>query len=100
MATLMRSPSTGTKAGVTTPCPTPPCRRLEVVVQSTGRLGSALSNAVAEAFNSTVKVEYVHRRRFRTRGAARLKVTTRIVDFYNGRRCQCRTELSKGSNDE
>ncbi|MBF8194054.1 transposase [Nonomuraea sp. K274] len=43
-------------------------------------------NAAAEALNSTLKVEYVHRQRFRTRAEARLKIATWIVDFYNLRR--------------
>ncbi|MBX6722664.1 MAG: transposase, partial [Dactylosporangium sp.] len=54
--------------------------------QSMGRVGSALDNAAAEAFNSTIKVEYIHRQRFRTRAEARLKIATWIVDFYNSRR--------------
>ncbi|MCP2353693.1 transposase InsO family protein [Nonomuraea thailandensis] len=58
------------------------CRRLGVV-QSMGRVGCALDNAAAEAFNSTLKVEYVHRHRFRTRAEARLKIATWIADFYN-----------------
>jgi putative transposase len=61
------------------------CRRLGVL-QSMGRVGSALDNAAAEAFNSTIKVEYIHRHRFRTRAEARLKISTWIVDFYNVRR--------------
>ncbi|WP_271217637.1 integrase core domain-containing protein [Streptosporangium carneum] len=56
-----------------------PCRRLGVV-QS---MGCALDNAAAEAFNSTLKVEYVHRHQFRTRAEARLKIATWIADFYN-----------------
>ncbi len=51
-----------------------------------GRVGSALDNAAGEAFNSTIKVEYIHRHRFRTRAEARLKISTWIVDFYNTRR--------------
>ncbi|TMR36920.1 integrase core domain-containing protein [Nonomuraea zeae] len=58
------------------------CRRLGVI-QSMGRVGCALDNAAAEAFNSTLKVEYVHRHRFRTRAEARLKIATWIADFYN-----------------
>jgi putative transposase len=61
------------------------CRRLGVH-QSMGRVGSALDNAAAEAFNSTIKVEYIYRHRFRTRTEARLKISTWIVDFYNARR--------------
>ncbi|GAA4965300.1 hypothetical protein HD597_005527 [Nonomuraea thailandensis] len=48
-----------------------------------GRVSCALDNAAAEAFNSTLKVEYVHRHRFRTRAEARLKIATWIADFYN-----------------
>jgi transposase InsO family protein len=61
------------------------CRRLGVL-QSMGRVGSALDNAAAESFNSTIKVEYIHRHRFPTRAEARLKISTWIVDFYNLRR--------------
>jgi transposase InsO family protein len=61
------------------------CRALGVL-QSMGRVGCALDNAAAEAFNSTIKVEYIHRHRFRTRAEARLKISTWIVDFYNTRR--------------
>jgi transposase InsO family protein len=61
------------------------CRKFGVI-QSMGRVGSALDNAAAEAFNSIIKVEYVHRHRFRTRAEARLKIATWIVDFYNARR--------------
>ncbi|MDP9842333.1 transposase InsO family protein [Streptosporangium lutulentum] len=56
------------------------------VVQSMGRVGCALDNAAAESFNSTLKVEYVHRHRFRARAEARLKIATWIADFYNARR--------------
>ncbi|WP_431934575.1 IS3 family transposase [Nonomuraea jabiensis] len=58
------------------------CQRLGVV-RSMGRVGCALDNAAAEAFNSTLKVEYVHRHRFHTRAEARLKIATWIADFYN-----------------
>ena len=51
-----------------------------------GRVGSCLDNAVAEASYSTIKVEYIHRHRFRTRAEARLKIATWITDFYNPRR--------------
>lgn len=37
------------------------------VLEPHTRVGTALDNAVSEAFNSTIKVEYVHRNRFRTR---------------------------------
>lgn len=61
------------------------CGRLGVV-QSMGRVGCALDNAAAEAFNSIIKVEYIHRQQFRTKADARLKIATWIVDFYNLRR--------------
>ncbi|MFF4625710.1 hypothetical protein [Nonomuraea jabiensis] len=54
------------------------CQRLGVI-QSMGRVGCALDNAAAEAFYSTLKVEYVHRHRFRTRAEARLKIATSIT---------------------
>ncbi|MGP3683177.1 IS3 family transposase [Streptomyces sp. IBSNAI002] len=61
------------------------CDRLGVV-QSMGRVGSCFDNAAAEAFNSTVKTEYIHRHRFTTRAEARIKIATWIADFYNTRR--------------
>ncbi|MFI9576366.1 IS3 family transposase [Microbispora rosea] len=56
------------------------------VVQSMGRVGCALDNAAAESFNSTLKVELVHRHQFATRDQARVKIATWIADFYNTRR--------------
>ncbi len=61
------------------------CRKLGVS-QSMGRVGSCFDNAVSEAFNSVLKVEYVHRHAFRTRTEARIKIATWITDFYNARR--------------
>ncbi|KOU53637.1 transposase [Streptomyces sp. WM6378] len=58
------------------------CGRLGVV-QSMGCVGSALDNAAAESFHSTIKVEYIRRHRFTTRAEARLKIATWIVDFFN-----------------
>ncbi|MEV0537994.1 integrase core domain-containing protein, partial [Kitasatospora sp. NPDC050463] len=60
------------------------CDRLGVV-QSMGRMGSALDNA-AESFNSLIKVDYIHRQHFSTRDQARIKIATWITDFYNTRR--------------
>lgn len=56
------------------------------IIQSMARVGSALDNAVAEAFNSTIKVEYIHRHRFATREQARTQISTWITGFYNPRR--------------
>ncbi len=39
--------------------------------------------SAAESFNSTLKVEFVHRHRFATRAEARIRVATWIADFYN-----------------
>ncbi|MGW3955434.1 integrase core domain-containing protein [Streptomyces sp. NPDC004752] len=61
------------------------CRKLGVI-QSTGRVGSCFDNAVSEAFNSVLKVEYVHWPAFRTRTEARIKIATWITDCYNARR--------------
>jgi putative transposase len=53
------------------------------IVQSMGRVGSALDNAAAESFNSTLKVEFVHRQHFKTQAEARIKIATWIADFNN-----------------
>jgi transposase InsO family protein len=61
------------------------CTRLGVV-QSMGRVGSALDHAAAEAVNSTIKVELVHRRQYATRAAARAEIGAWISGFYNTHR--------------
>ncbi len=63
-------------------------KRLEEVgiVPSMGRTGSALDNAMAESFVSTLKVEMVDRHRFPTREAARVAIFEYIEAFYNRRR--------------
>lgn len=61
------------------------CARMGVV-QSMGRVASALDNAVSESFNSVLKVEYVCRHTFATRAEARLRIATWITGFYNTRR--------------
>jgi len=61
------------------------CDRLGMV-QSMGRVGSALDDAAAESFNSLIKVEYIHRRQLASRTDARLKIATWITGFYNPRR--------------
>jgi len=55
------------------------------VVQSMGRVGSALDNAAAESFNSTLERELLSRRRFVTKAQARRQVA-RFIDLYNHRR--------------
>ena len=60
-------------------------KRLEEVgiVPSMGRVGSALDNAMAESFVSTLKAELVDRHRFPTRAAARVAIFEYVEGFYN-----------------
>jgi transposase InsO family protein len=60
------------------------CKSLEVI-QSMGRVGSALDNAAAESFNSTLEHELLSRRHFATKDQARREVA-RFIDAYNHRR--------------
>jgi putative transposase len=55
------------------------------VVQSMGRVGSALDNAAAESFNSTLEWELLSRRHFTTKAQARAEVA-RFIDRYNHHR--------------
>ena len=58
------------------------CRSLGVL-QSMGRVGSALDNAAAESFFSTLEHELLSRRQFATRDEARHVVAGWIDRFYN-----------------
>ncbi len=60
-------------------------KRLEEVgiVPSMGRTGSALDNAMAESFVSTLKAELVDRHRFPTREAAKIAIFEYVEGFYN-----------------
>jgi len=60
------------------------CERLGIS-QSMGRPGSALDNAVIEAWHSTLELELRSREHFATRAQARAKVAT-WIDDYNQRR--------------
>ncbi|MGH9243134.1 MAG: transposase [Acidimicrobiales bacterium] len=62
------------------------------VTQSMGRVGSALDNAAAESFNSTLEWELLSRRRFVTKDEARREVA-RCVDVYNHRRRHSSCEM-------
>ena len=55
------------------------------VVQSMGRVGSALDNAAAESFNSTLEFELLSRRHFASKDAARRQIAG-YIDRYNHRR--------------
>lgn len=61
------------------------CRR-NGVRQSMGRVASALDNSVAEAFNSTLKIELVHRTVFTTKEQARQVIGDWISTWYNTKR--------------
>jgi len=62
-----------------------------------GRVGSALDNAAAESFNSTLEFELLSRRRFATKGEARREVA-RFIDRYNRLRRHSSCEM-KPPND-
>ena len=55
------------------------------VLQSMGRVASALDNAAAESFNSTLEWELLSRRHFATKDQARREVAE-FIDPYNHRR--------------
>lgn len=61
------------------------CDRLGIV-QSMGRVGSALDNAAIESFFSTLEHELLSRRDFATKLEARREVAVWIDQFYNPRR--------------
>ncbi len=61
------------------------CTKLKIR-QSMGRVGSALDNAAAESFFSTLEHERLTRRTYATRAEARRDVARWIDEFYNPRR--------------
>jgi transposase InsO family protein len=67
------------------------CRKLGVT-QSMGRVGSALDNAAAESFNSTLEHELLSRQRFSTQSDAR-RAVARFIDSYNHRRRHSSCEM-------
>lgn len=56
------------------------------VLPSMGRVGSAVDNAMAESFVSTLKAELVHGRQWPTKEAARSAIFEYLEAFYNRRR--------------
>ena len=62
-----------------------PCHRAGIT-QSMGRTGSALDNAVAEAFNSTLEFELLRHSHFSTREQARQAVAAWIDEYNTVRR--------------
>jgi putative transposase len=61
-------------------------------VQSMGRVGSALDNAAAESFNSTLEFELLSRRHLATKDQARREVAA-FIDAYNHRRRHSSCEM-------
>ncbi len=59
-----------------------PCREAGVR-PSTGSVGDAYDNALAEAFFATLECELLDRRRFRSQAEARMAVFHFIEGFYN-----------------
>jgi putative transposase len=62
------------------------------VTQSMGRVGSALDNAAAESFNSTLEWELLSRRHFATKNQARREVAG-FIDRYNRTRRHSTCEM-------
>ena len=56
------------------------------ITPSMGRTGSALDNAMAESFVSTLKAELTSRFEFPSRQAARTAIFEYLEAFYNTRR--------------
>lgn len=69
------------------------CARAEIT-QSMGRTGSALDNAVAESFNSTVEFELLRQQHFSTREQARRAVAEWIEEYNTVRRHSTNQMLS------
>jgi len=61
-------------------------------IQSMGRVGSALDNAAAESFNSTLEWELLSRRHFASKDQARREVAA-FIDAYNHRRRHSSAEM-------
>ena len=68
------------------------CRLGDHPVDGSGRLRSALDNATAESFNSTLEHELLSRRRFATKDQARRQVAV-FIDNYNYRRRHSSAEM-------
>ena len=75
------------------------CQRLGVV-QSTGRAGSALDNAAAESFFSTLEHERISRCRYTTRDQARLDIATWIDTWYNKKRLHSTNNMTSPTDYE
>lgn len=68
------------------------------MIQSMSRTGNCYDNAMTESFFHTLKVERVHRRRYRTRTIAAADVSQYIDGWYNSERLH--SSLAMASPDE
>ena len=75
------------------------CRRLGIV-QSMGRVGSALDNAAAESFFSTLQQERINNRRYVTRTQARHDIANWIHTWYNQHRLHSTLDMTSPINYE
>ena len=75
------------------------CRRLGVT-QPMGRTGSALDNAAAESFFSTLTHELTSRRRWLTRDQARRDIAAWIDTWYNPLRLHSANNMTSPNDHE
>ena len=75
------------------------CRRLGAT-QSMGRTGSALDNAAAESFFSTLTHELISRRRWATRDQARQDIAAWIDSWYNPLRLHSANNMTSPTDHE
>ena len=75
------------------------CRRLGVT-QSMGRVGSALDNACAESFFSTLEHELISRRNWPTRDQARREIANWISGWYNPKRLHSANNMTSPNDCE
>lgn len=70
------------------------------IVQSMGRVGSALDNAAAESFFSTLQQERINNRRYVTRTQARQDIANWIHTWYNQHRLHSTLDMTSPTNYE
>ena len=75
------------------------CERLGVI-QSMGRTGCALDNAVAESFFSTLEHELISKRRWTTRHQARADIAAWIHSWYNPLRLHSTNDMTSPIDHE
>jgi putative transposase len=75
------------------------CQRMGVA-QSMGRPGSALDNAVIEAWHSTLEFELRSVEHFTSRAAARVRVPAWIEDYNQNRRHSALSMMSPASYEQ